>query len=149
MIDPHNFIVGALVLLVGMAAYIIYLLHRRSEGWEVVVPRSSIGQRELPPNFTVNLANVGNDNYRVSFSSAAKDKLIDTIFLHRPEDEPMLHYVLRSNMSGVALDTLPASTLAELWFVENMGMCWSSVAPIKLPEPGQSQDVEMTVAFCI
>lgn len=149
MTDINRGIFALLVVLLCVNIYIAYKLTRQGEGWEVIVPRSSLTKRELPPNFGVKLTNLGSDTYQVLFPSAAKEKLIDTIFLHRPEDEPMLHYVLRTNVSGVALDTLPASTVANLWLVENMGMCWSSTKAVPLPAPGQTVDLEMTVAFCI
>ena len=140
----------ALSVLLGLTIYIaIRVSPSRGESWEVIVPRSTIGGRALPPNFSVKLVNVGMDTYRVLFAAnSGKDRTIHTIFLHRPEDEPMLRYLIKGP-SGAAPDTLPAGTVADLWFSETNGLCWSSTMPVSLPGEGQGVMVEMTVALCL
>ncbi len=102
---------------------------------------------EAPKKMSATIRNEGADYYVVE--PGTKDISVGTIFFHKPEDEPMLHYVIRAPPNkGVKLTTLPAGTTTEVWIVETMGRCWMS-APVALPKPGEKLDLEMTVAMCI
>ncbi len=98
-----------------------------------------------PPPLKARIENTGDDNYVVNFDS--RNMSVQTIFLHRPEDEPMLHYVIKG-AGPIKHDTLPSGTKAEVWVVESTGRCWSS-APIELPASGKKTSIDISVAFCI
>ncbi len=102
---------------------------------------------EDPPKMKAVIRNEGNDYYVVE--PERKDLSVGVIFFHKPDDEPMLHYVIRAPPNrGMKITTLPAGTNTEVWIVESGGRCWSS-KPVSLPAQGKSLDLEMSVAMCI
>ncbi len=137
----------ALCLLALFVIACVFLRYGEREGFEILYSSmvSGSGGAPKPPPINATIHNIGDDTYIVDVDS---NKLsISTIFLHKPEDEPMLHYVIKGS-GPIKLSTLPAGTAAEVWVVESNGRCWSA-APVKLPAGGKTEKLILDMAFCI
>ena len=134
-------------LCAAIVVVILFMMMRKSQNFEILYSsfRSTNPGPRMPPPLDGVIHNTGDDNFVVDFDS--KNMSVSTIFLHKPEDEPMLRYIIKGNMP-IKHEALPAGTKAELWVVESNGRCWSSPA-VPLPMSSKKENIKLSVSMCI